>query len=481
MTSNNLTAADIQCYLHEMGLSPLANEHYEAVITLIAEDSQNRRTLTDESLERIRSHIKTVPSGRQRKQKIALDHILLYLQNVCQWQLPEQKARVYRDHMQSWVIKIMKHANLGGALYGEYKKQDWVSKGKVLSPYELITLLSMEVAPLSMAHWIEILKRPDSIEVFEDRLTLKVHHPRKQKKQLSSFTRYSLTPTACYALHHYYKQASNGKRRIVEANLLKSINNDVNKLHVAHPLLARRYSKPINAREWHLAVQSVWHCQYGYPPELLSDLVQPTRHFAFDPVVVSDTHTRKGLRKCFEVPQIESQPKSETNVKTHWPHLALLKRLVSEPRAVLKTALSNEEDLEWPIDNVLPTLLYLFIKDLIVHGGIKVETLSHRTLVDYTGIYTKLPSPLSYLDASDPVKLDAWAKQAFETQASEAYQWLVYNLLRSLSHLALTEHLDIHQFNCPTLPMNVDAYRLSTEQVHYAVHQLVDTVKGTPL
>ncbi|GAM56885.1 hypothetical protein JCM19231_2033 [Vibrio ishigakensis] len=159
MTSNNLTAADIQCYLHEMGLSPLANEHYEAVITLIAEDSQNRRTLTDESLERIRSHIKTVPSGRQRKQKIALDHILLYLQNVCQWQLPEQKARVYRDHMQSWVIKIMKHANLGGALYGEYKKQDWVSKGKVLSPYELITLLSMEVAPLSMAHWIEILKR----------------------------------------------------------------------------------------------------------------------------------------------------------------------------------------------------------------------------------------------------------------------------------------------------------------------------------
>ncbi|GAM56884.1 hypothetical protein JCM19231_2032 [Vibrio ishigakensis] len=116
-----------------------------------------------------------------------------------------------------------------------------------------------------------------------------------------------------------------------------------------------------------------------------------------------------------------------------------------------------------------------------MHGGIKVETLSHRTLVDYTGIYTKLPSPLSYLDASDPVKLDAWAKQAFETQASEAYQWLVYNLLRSLSHLALTEHLDIHQFNCPTLPMNVDAYRLSTEQVHYAVHQLVDTVKGTPL
>lgn len=196
MTSNNLTAADIQCYLHKMGLSPLANEHYEAVITLIAEDSQNRRTLTDESLERIRSHINTVPSGRQRKLKGALDHILLYLQNACQWQLPEQKARVYRDHMQSWVIKIMKHANLGGALHGEYKKQDWVCKGKALSPYELITLLSMEVAPLSLAQWIDILKRPDSIEVFEDRLTLKVHHPLKHKKQLPSFTRYSLTPTA---------------------------------------------------------------------------------------------------------------------------------------------------------------------------------------------------------------------------------------------------------------------------------------------
>lgn len=126
-------------------------------------------------------------------------------------------------------------------------------------------------------------------------------------------------------------------------------------------------------------------------------------------------------------------------------------------------------------------LLYLFIKDLIVHGGIKVETLSHRTLVDYTGIYTKLPSPLSYLDASDPVKLDAWAKQAFETQESKAYQWLVYNFLRFISHVALTDHLNIHQFDCPTLPMSVDAYRLSTEQVHYAVHQLVDTVKGTPL
>lgn len=29
--------------------------------------------------------------------------------------------------------------------------------------------------------------------------------------------------------------------------------------------------------------------------------------------------------------------------------------------------------------------------------------------------------------------------------------------------------------------MNVDAYRLNTEQVHCAVHQLVDTVKGTSL
>ncbi|GEM80824.1 site-specific integrase [Vibrio superstes] len=481
MTSNNLTAADIQGYLHEMGLSPLAKEHYDAVIMLIAEDSQNRRVLTDESLERIRSHIKTIPSGRQRKLKGALDHTLLYLQNACQWQLPEQKSRVYRDHMESWLVQIMKHAHLGGALYGEYKKQDWVSKGKTLSPYEIITLLSMEVAPLSMAHWIDILKRPDSIDVFEDRLTLKVHHPLKHTKQLPSFTRYSLTPTACYALHHYYKQTSKGKRCIREARLLESINDEANKLHVVHPLLARLYPKPITAREWHLAIQSVWHCQYGYPPELLSDLVQPTRHFAFKPVVVSDTHTRKGLRKCFELPQIERQPKAQTSVKTYWPHLALLKRLASEPRTVLKTALSNEEDLEWPIDNVLPPLLHLFIKDLIVHGGIKVKMLSDASLVKYTGIYTKLPSPLSYLDASDPVKLDAWAKQAFETQESEAHQWLVYNFLRFLSHLALTDHLDIHQFECPTLPMNVDAYRLSTEQVHYAVHTLVNTNKGTSL
>lgn len=484
MLNPPLTANPIQAFVRDMGLTPQDEVHYEAILTLIAEGHSPPRVLSTEMLEHIRVHIRSVPSGRQRRLSEALNHTLLYLQQVCQWQLPEQKANVYRDHMHQWVVNILKNAQLGGALYRDYVKQSWALKSSTLSPFELITLLGMEVAPLSLSQWLTILATPDSIEVFEERLTLKVFHPVRSKKELPSFTRYLLTPVACYALFHYYQQSKKRARRkapLREEHMIEAMNKAVLLLNTGNPLLARIYPSLISAKQWHLAVQSIWHCKHGYPPELLLDLVQPRRHFAFEPVTVSDAHTRKGLKPLYQQPNVETKETSKAKSGNNWPHLTLLKRLASKPRAALEAELTSEPALEWPMEDVLPTLFYLFTKELIVYGGVKRNRLRHSTLVKYTSIYHHLPRPLSYLDASDPIKLDAWAKQAFESQANEDHQWLVYNFLRFVSHQALTDHLDVHKFECPTQPINVDAYRLNAEQVQHAAYTLLNSRNGHPL
>lgn len=484
MLNPPLTANPIQAFVRDMGLTPQDEMHYDAILALIAEGHSAPRVLNTEMLDHIRAHIQSVPSGRQRRLNEALNHTLLYLQQVCQWQLPEQKANVYRDHLQQWVVNILKHAQLGGALYRDYTKQSWALKSQTLSPFELITLLAMEVAPLPLSQWLIILATPDSIEVFEERLTLKVFHPVRSKKELPSFTRYLLTPVACYALFHYYQQTKKCTRRkalLREEHMVEAMNAAVNSLNTGNPLLTRIYPNPISARQWHLAVQSIWHCEYGYPPELLLDLVQPRRHFAFEPVTVSDAHKRKGLKQLYQQPNAETKEASKTKPGRDWPHLTLLKRLASEPRGTLETELNSEPALEWPAEDVLPTLFYLFTKELIVYGGVKRNRLRRPTLVKYTSICHHLPRPLSYLNASDPIKLDAWAKQAFDSLANEAHQWLVYNFLRFVSHQALTDHLDIHQFECPTLPINVDAYRLNAEQVQHAAYTLLTSRNGHPL
>ncbi|PML85205.1 hypothetical protein BCT68_07675 [Vibrio breoganii] len=484
MLNPPLTANPIQAFVRDMGLTPQDEVHYDAILTFIAEGHSPPRVLSTEMLEHIRTHIHSVPSGRRRRLTEALNHTLLYLQQVCQWQLPEQKANVYRDHTQQWVVNILKHAQLGGALYRDYAKESWALKSKTLSPFELISLLAMEVAPLALSQWLVILATPDSIEVFEERFTLKVFHPVRSKKELPSFTRYLLTPVACHALFHYYPQTKNRTRRkapLREEHMVEAMNKAVLTLNTGNPLLTRIYPNPISARQWHLAVQSIWHCEYGYPPELLLDLVQPSRHFAFEPVAVSDAHTRKGLKQLYQQPNVEAKETSKTKPAHEWPHLTLLKRLASEPRGALDAELNSEPTLEWSMEDVLPTLFYLFTKELIVYGGVKRNRLRHPTLVKYTSICHHLPRPLSYLDASDPIKLDTWAKQAFESQAIEGRQWLVYNFLRFVSHQALTDHLDVHQFECPTLPINVDAYRLNAEQVQHAANTLLTSRNGNPL
>ncbi|CAM3157456.1 site-specific integrase [Vibrio rarus] len=495
MKNKGLTVSHIQDHLHNMGLEALDSAHYDTIIEQIALYSDTSRVLTQASLDPIQATIKSTFGGRQRLLKRALNHVLLYLEQVCQWQLPEQKAHVYRDHKHQWLVQVMKHAQLGGALFGHYQRAPWAERVKTLSACELISLLAIEVAPLPLATWLAVLRRDRSkskgkgkgkkprIEVIDDRLTLALWHPIKHKQQLLSFTRYALTPVAYVALQHYWRRRQ-PSHRVSEPALLAGLDDMVRALVPGNPLLARTYAKPITARQWHLAMQAIWHCKHQYPPELLFDMAVPSRHCAFHPVLPSKAHTREALKQLYVLPRHANSSGSVPSARkrgAQWPHRALLKRSKDEPRASLKAQLAAESPIEWPFDDVVPALMYLFTRELIVHGGAICPNLGHNTLYKYTGIYSKLPRPLSYLEASDPHKLDDWAKTAFESQENEAQQWLVYNFLRSVSQQALTDHLDVSQFECPTLPKNVDAYRLRTDHVHHAAHHLLESDHGTHL
>ncbi|WP_318487221.1 hypothetical protein [Photobacterium leiognathi] len=471
--TDNITDAHTQ-----LGLPCEDKAHLETVIILIEKNQHTSRQITHDELRSIKIEIKTIPTGKQRVLRRALNNTLYYLHQHCGWQIPQPQIKKLIDTQLIWMQLISQQANDASRLYATYleEKRHFLKYRPEFNIGFITVALSIEVAPLSLDYWADILNRPEAIELYEQQLTLIVHHQsRRVSNEPSShyFTRYALTPFTCRLLLDYFETR---KQKVTTKGLHKALNHYLSTVPYG---LANK-----TAMQWQHCFQNIWFFEYGLPSVLLLDISQPHRHVAFHPCKF---HVRNDDSISNIYDHDWHQPDYSTfssNKSQGWPHRDLLKAVKNQPSSKWKAILNAQftKPPAWDYDNIIPTILYHFTYDLIQFGGVKADILSPSTIHKYTNIYTLLTDhPLSYSAACDHDALMQWATTVYDKLESEGEHWLIYNFFRFLPQLSVTEHFDITQFSSPFLSLSVDPFRLSTDQCFITLNALLSQSNGSAL
>ena len=469
MAKKPLSAQAIITYRIALGMDCEETSKLQWVCDLINSLNINERALSKVQLNDINKRIKSIPTGKQRVLLSALDHVLFYLQEICNWQLPEVKKQAFTDESMMWLLSIHAKNLKASQCFARYESQResfmdkrWHDLGWVL------LVLNFEVAPLHLSYWQRILSTPTCIEFFKGQFTLKVSHPKPiasyADEDKASFTRYPLPVFPLRVLQNFYKYLP--EKALTTKSLLDAINRWVD----TEPY----YFAAMSPAEWLRTFQSFWHHHYAVPPKLLRDLSDPMRHVSpldFTKSYAVDTAKEKllfipPLKKAV----VGAEKKSPADA---WPHKNLIKyhKLSPKENSTKSTASA------WGTDNVIPKLFYHYTDELFNEGGVHKKTLLSQSIDRYTNFYQSL-NPLSFDDATNPETLHHWAHKEFERLDEKTTPWHLYNFLRSASHQELTDELDLEQFERPELPSLVDPFCLNVSQINSTVELLLSSKNG---
>ena len=469
MAKKALTAQTIITYRVELGMDCEETSNLQWVCDLINSLNINKRALSKEQLNKINKRIKSIPTGKQRVLLNALDHVLFYLKEICNWQLPEVKEQAFTDDSMIWLLNIHKKNLRASQCFSRYESQResfivrrWHDLGWVL------LVLNFEVAPLHLSYWQRILSTPTCIEFFEGQFTLKVSHPKPiasyADESNTSFTRYPLPAFPLRVLQNFYNYLP--EKALTTKSLLDAINRWVD----TEPY----YFAAMSPAEWLRTFQSFWHHHYAVPPKLLRDLSDPMRHVS--PLKSTKPHTIDTAKeKVLFIPPMNKAVAGAVKkaLADAWPHTKLIKyyKLSSQKNVMRPTAPT------WDHDNVIPKLFFHFTDELFNEGGVHKKTLLSQSIDRYTNFYKSL-NPLSFDDATNPEALHCWAHKEFERLDEKTTPWHLYNFLRSAAHQELTDELDLEQFERPELPSLVDPFCLNVSQINSTVELLLSSKNG---
>ncbi|MBS9811369.1 site-specific integrase [Vibrio alginolyticus] len=419
------------------------------------------RALSVPQLNALNTRIRQFVTGRQRHLKAALDQTLHYLKERCEWELPAVQTPVFKDTQQQWLLSILKQSAAASSLLHAYHAQRasfvrerWEEMGW------LLLVLNIEVAPLPLRYWQRTLTSPESIEWFEGRMTLTVEHTQAlanfTSKEQPSFTRYPLSLFAYKVLQSFYLHPP--CKHLTTTRLTRALNAWCEGVPYCMP--------PRSDQDWHKLFQAIWYHHHALPVPLLRDFSDPERHVA----TLECAHQRQArastksstLSPSARVPLLstpsEGKASSPASASRSWPHKTLIRSLKPQSK-------KNRLPPTLGSDNVLPWFFYHFADSLHREGGVIKKTLGADTIDRYTNFYSQL-SPLSLKNACDPEALPRWARDQFERITDKTTPWHLFNFLRFMTHIELTDHLDLSQFERPTLPSQVDPFRLSAQEVH---------------
>ncbi|MBH0073640.1 site-specific integrase [Pseudoalteromonas sp. NZS127] len=469
MAKKALTAQTIITYRVELGMDCEETSNLQWVCDLINSLNINERALSKEQLNEINKRIKSIPTGKQRVLLNALDHVLFYLKEICNWHLPEVKEQAFTDDSMIWLLNIHKKNLRASQCFSRYESQResfivkrWHDLGWVL------LVLNFEVAPLHLSYWQRILSTPTCIEFFEGQFTLKVSHPKPiasyADESNTSFTRYPLPAFPLRVLQNFYNYLPE------EALTTKSLLDAINRWVDTEPY----YFAAMSPAEWLRTFQSFWHHHYAVPPRLLRNLSDPMRHVS--PLESTKSHTIDTAKEnvLFIPPMNKAVAGAEKKALADaWPHKKLIKyyKLSSQKNVMRPTAPT------WDDDNVIPKLFFHFTDELFNEGGVHKKTLLSQSIDRYTNFYKSL-NPLSFDDATNPEALHCWAHKEFERLDEKTTPWHLYNFLRSAAHQELTDELDLEQFERPELPSLVDPFCLNVSQINSTVELLLSSKNG---
>lgn len=421
------------------------------------------REFTIQDLQAINKVIRSVPSGKQRHYKKALEAVIIYLKEVLKWQIPEAEKLPWPDPDLKWYEHITAQASNAFKLqtaYENYKAQ--FLKERFAVPAEFVALaIAIEIAPLSIAHIVNIINDEHSIQRVENKTYLEIKHLTKQSTldEEKQSSRYHLSMFVYQLLSEYQ---SYSHRQQTEKRLLKSLTNLLNSFEISSN----------SCRHYQHLFQAIWHYRDNVVPTLLKDISYPERHVATPHIAVDDKTKQKQLSLIYNIDYdknaFTASTKSAGNNK--WPHRKLLKRPDNMH--------SLYEETPWPLDNILPTMLYRYTLVRIVFGGVKKPNLADSTIEKYCNIHSKFAERLSYDQAIDQEQLHQWAHNTYDSLETETEQLVMLYFFRFMRQQSITEHLDLSEFESPLCPPSVDPFSISIEQLHEIVLVLLTQKNG---
>ena len=418
------------------------------------------RTVEAQDLRLIKKLINTIPTGKKRAYRLALDGVLFYLGSACQWQVPEKIESAIKDANNKWFEDIAKGSAQAQRIFSHYtdEKQHFIKTRTPLTPCFMALVLGYDVAPLSLTHITAILNNPDSITNEAPCPRLRVNHITSGSDE-QRVTHYHLPLMTYRILKDYYAQS-------LELISTKALCTSLTQYLHSHGL------PNTNEFLWPKLFQISWYLRFKLPPIFIQDLAYPERHIASprnaipSSLIAGEIYAIDWKANWFDSQSLSTE-------KINWRHTKLLKN-IQNPNIVATPALDAT--------NILPRLLFDFTKDYIIHGGPQKSTLAKGTISTYTALKKVLkPYSLSYSDAISEQGVNTWAKTVYDSIHSNNVKATFYRFLRFLSYQEHTDTLDLSSFSSPLAPLSVNPARLNTDECDLLIKTLINNQTNHPL
>ncbi|MBH0044865.1 site-specific integrase [Pseudoalteromonas sp. NZS11_1] len=418
------------------------------------------RTVGAQDLRLIKKLINTIPTGKKRAYRLALDGVLFYLGSACQWQVPEKIESAINDANNKWFEDIAKGSAQAQRIFSHYtdEKQHFIKTRTPLTPCFMALVLGYDVAPLSLTHITAILNNPDSITNEAPYPRLRVNHITSGSDE-QRVTHYHLPLMTYRILKDYYAQS-------LELISTKALCTSLTQYLHSHGLL---YT---NEFLWPKLFQISWYLRFKLPPIFIKDLAYPERHV--------------GLSNSMTASNIKEADIYAINWNTNWfDSLTKLQKRIYWTHEILLKDSENWDSVEtplWDANNILPRLLFDYTKQLLLNGGVKKFPLALGSIKNYTSLKSKLePYPLCYADAISENAVNTWAKKVYDSIDSNNVKATFYRFLRFLSYQEQTDTLDLELFSPPFVPPSVSPARLDVDECDLLIKSLIDNQTNHPL
>ncbi|MEJ6080845.1 hypothetical protein MT391_20290 [Vibrio sp. 1-Bac 57] len=454
-------------------LPPSINDDIEWVVSRWPSGDESTHKLSQSHYNLLIQAINRVPTGKRKDRRIAFNAIILYLEGVAKWQLPEQTKQLLIDRDKLWFTTLNNKKALAYQLVQAYQseKNAFLASRHTPLPVFVALMLAIEVAPLSLNYLASILADKDALELKGCETTLKVKHlpksNKKAKEDENAFTRYHL-PLYCYRLLETYYQSN--IEPLTPFKLCKALN--------AHIAASPYYLTSTTKAQWHAIFQSIWATIYRTQPLHLKDMAFPDTHVDFDKSSIVKKDKDNAMRGIYLQDWQEKDqlaPKTSSN-RVDYQH----KKLITQHKNNMPIELVITPKLR--IKDVIEYYLFFYCKELIINGGINGKKLEITTIRKYTMTAANcIDTPLSYETAISDEQLQMWAMLTYKKVHGEQNKWYLLNFFKFLSTQALTDNIDISAFDKPYLPPSIDSFRITIAEHEEIVDGLLSQGNSTPL
>ncbi len=484
-----LSAQQIAQYAQQNHALTPSEEAIEWVLHHWPKAQEIRRHVTESTLRNIRQQWTHQPARLKTNYQNALTAILLYLYHALGWEVPQTEEKKLVDHDAKLFENITAHAHTAYRLLQGYNASLEIlyKERHPLSQEQVALMVALEVAPLPLDYLHRILISPDCIEIVDNRLYLRLIHPQDhqhkthkgKEAEKTSFTRYHLPLSVYRALTIFYEQKTD---TLSHASLGLDPLRD--RLHAfigqlitdADPSpMVGTSTQSCSKTQLHFLFQAVWYYRDDVVPTLLKDIAYPARHVAYALQKPLIPNQKKQLDAIYTQTWDDKWYEKVTHSKKEqWPHQKLLNDYIST-----RAKPTDYEVTRWQRHNVLPQLASLFVKNLILYGGERVQNLSDSTLTQYSGL-TKIlqSSPLSFEASQNHDELMAWAHHTYATLTTPSSQQKLHRFFKFLTTQDLTDHINLNELHNPIVPIHVDANFISIDALDQIIHALVSHKKG---